>query len=152
MNLKGPEGKSKPMLDSAFLSAAQLRSLAPPKLEVGQRYPLPEETARQLSIAMTHEGDAYYRMYPASVTQAKLEAEVIAVTDDRVEVRIAGTLEGKKKFGDNGEMEAQATFSGLLVLDRKGELQSLLAVCAGRYRNTRSNGNNTIGGLLEWRK
>jgi hypothetical protein len=140
---------ARPVFESAYLSAKQLTSLAPPQAKVGARYVIPKDTARQLTTALTDDGDDVFTIRPHEATAARIQAEVTAVSADRVEVRLSGELAGKR---ENRErlVEAKATVDGRLVFNRKGDLQSLLIVTDGRYRSPWAKSAHSVGGLLEW--
>jgi hypothetical protein len=139
----------RPVLESAYLTAAQLKSLAPPRAEVGVRYAIPEETARQFTTALTDDGDQVFTIRSQDATTAHFQAQVTGVSSSRIEVRLTGTLAGKRSTSER-VVEGRARVQGLLTFNRKGALQSVLIVTDGQYRSPWAKQSHTVGGLVEW--
>lgn len=146
----GKPANHRPVFESAYLTAKQFQSLVPAKIEAGASYTIPEDTVRQLTTALTDDGDDVFRIRPAEATKARLQAEVTAITNDRVAVRVAGELAGKRASSER-VVEGQARLDGLLVFDRQGKLQSLVIVAAGQYRSPWARQAHAVGGLIEWK-
>lgn len=143
-----------PMFDSIFLREDEMRGLRPPRLQTGERYQIPETTSRHFVRALTDDGDMVFALRAQDATKAQLNAVVTQATADRVEVRIEGALAGKRPYTGGGTrvIEAEGTVRGLLIYSPRGELQQLLLVCDGTYRNPWASAAHTVGGLIEWRR
>src|SRR5262249_53890650 len=135
--------------ESAYLTAAQLKTLAPLKTEAGQKHDIPEDTARQFTTVLTDDGDDVFRIRPAEATAARLKAEVTAVTKGQVEVRLSGELAGKRASSER-VVEAQAKVEGLLVFSSQGTLQKILVVTDGQYKSPWAKAAHSVGGIIEW--
>jgi hypothetical protein len=141
----------RPVFESAYLSAAQLRALAPPRARLGEHYALAEGVARQFTPALTDDGDDVFTIRPREATVARLRADVIAVSEAGLEVRIAGDLAGKRSSSER-VVAARAKVQGLLTFNRKAELQRLLLVSDGLYRSPWAREAHVVGGLVEWQR
>jgi hypothetical protein len=139
----------RPVFESAYLSATQLKALAPPEAKLGARYTIADAVARQFSTVLTDDGDDVFTIRPKEATVVQLQAEVVAVCETSIEVRIAGDLAGKRSSSER-IVAAQAKVQGLLTFNRKLELQNVLIVTDGLYRSPWAHQVHTVGGLLEW--
>ncbi len=119
----------------------QLRALAPEKAEVGTTYLLPGTTCKAFLPVMGY----IPPWYQDQVTEARLQAKVIAVTKDTIEVHLTGEMSGRDTT------EGQTTrgqLEGLLTFSRNKEPRSLLLVNVGTL--TPSWGPYNVQGLMEW--
>jgi hypothetical protein len=139
----------RPVFESAYLSATQLKALAPPEPKLGVRYTIAEEVARQFTTVLTDDGDDVFTIRPKEATVVQLQADVVAICETRIEVQISGDLAGKRSSSER-IVAAQAKVQGLLTFNRKQELQSVLIVTDGLYRSPWAQQAHTVGGVLEW--
>lgn len=119
----------------------QLRALAPRKAEVGTTYPI-SPTACEAFLPMMGYVPPWYQ---DQVTKAHVQARVIAVTKDTVEVHLTGQLTGKNI--SQGHV-SQCKIEGLLTFSRNHEPRSLLLVNEGTF--TPSWGPYNVQGLMQW--
>lgn len=119
-----------------------LRSMAPPRAEVGATYVIPETTCRQLLPVLGY----IPPWVPNQTTKARLQAKIMSVTQDAIEVRLTGELAGQhNKDGPT----AEGKFEALLTFSQDKEPRSLLLVNDGTC--TVEWGPYQIQGLMEWR-
>ena len=62
------------------------------------------EVSRQFSPALTCRGDSVYRMRPGR-DRRQIDAEVISVSGQRIEVRVSGVLNGQRSFETPSRMK-----------------------------------------------
>jgi hypothetical protein len=147
----GKPVNQRPVFESAYLSANQLQGLVPPRARPGECYAIAAEVARQFTTVLTDDGDDVFTIRPQEATVARLQAEVVAVSETAVEVQVAGDLAGQRASPER-IVAAEAKVQGLLRFDRKGELQDVLLVTDGLYRSPWAKEAHTVGGLVEWRR
>ncbi len=136
--------------DSIYLGAEQRKSAAPPQAKVGARYTLPEDFAREFASLVVFDSCGGCLLFPKDLTQAKIEAEVTAVSEERIEVVLKGEIAGKG--GRTTYAEGAGRIEGLIVFNRKGEMQELLVIYEGIYKGGHKGGEGLpTQGVVDWR-
>ncbi len=141
----------RPMFDSVHLTSQQIKSMAPSDFKVGTRYSIPPTTAQQFSPILTYDSCSTCKIYADNVTASRMDAEVTAVTKDKVEIRLTGKLSG---IGKQTSVSADGEFEGRMIFNGEGNLLSFLLVHNGKYHGGllgkfHSNGM-PVQGIVEW--
>jgi hypothetical protein len=146
----GKPANHRPVFESAYLTVEQVKTLAPPQAKVGVRYTVAEDSVRQFTTALTDDGDDVFTIRPREATAGCLQAEVMEVTPSQIHIRLTGHLAGKRVSSER-TVAAEASVHGLIIFDRKGELQRALIVTDGHYRSPWARAPHSVSGLVEWR-
>jgi hypothetical protein len=146
-----PDGPA--VIDSLTLTAKEWAKLAPPRIEVGSTWAVPEAVARQLCRVLIPSSDQSAMPRPEDAILARLKATVEAVEDGQARIRLTGSWEAVHlQEGDaKRPLRGEATAEGLAHYDLKRQaMHSVLLVFSGSYGRPNDESVCATGAVVEW--
>jgi hypothetical protein len=142
-----------PTIDSLTLSAKEFATLAPPKVEAGTQYTIPEALTRRFSRVLGP-GDEDSMPRPNEVTAMQLSGKVHGVKDGIAYLVYEGTMSGSHLTHTKKRTHGSVKLTGVGRYDVKaGRLLSLLWVCDGLYRAAPPyDEQRTYSAVVEWKR
>jgi hypothetical protein len=143
------------VIDSLTLPAKEWSAFAPPRIEPGTKWSVPEEVARQFSRVLIPSSDQSAMPRPEDAKLARLTAVVESVENSRARIRLTGAWEAVHlQEGDaKRPLRGAATADGIAVYDVKHKaMRSLLLVFSGTYGRPKDEAVNSAGAVVEWRR
>jgi hypothetical protein len=152
--LRGTKFEGEPVVDSVVLSPAEWAAFTPPKAETGTGWSIRPEVAKRFVPVLSPITDSIYSPRPGDAKEARLTAEVEAVTGGVARVRLTGHWETlHNRDGDPKlplRMTADAEGVALYDVDRKA-MKALLLVLKGTFRNVPPwDKPQPTAGVIEW--
>lgn len=151
-------------IDSLVLTAEEWAALAPPKVEAGVEWRLPESVARRFARVLCPASDSDGWPLPAEVTSVKLAGKVEKVDNGVATLSFGGDIAGvhvaagqnasglspgtpKPRYG------GEARLTGLARYDTtKRGMQTLTFVFEGSYRHRLPADPRPMAAVVEWRR
>ncbi len=143
------------VIDSLTLPAKEWSAFAPPRIEPGTKWSVPEAVARQFCRVLIPSSDQSAMPRPEDAKQARLTAVIESVADGRARIRLTGAWEALHlQEGDaKRPLRGAATAEGVAVYDvKEGAMQSLLLVFSGTYGRPNEEAVNSAGAVVKWRR
>jgi len=141
---------SRPVFDSIILPARQWQALQPGSRQVGFRYPVADEVARQFSRAVGAGADPTEMLRAEDLTAASLSGTVTRADAQGVTVAFSGGLSGLRHHVNGGDLPGRSALEGELVLAPDGTPLRLLMVSEGEYKTPWERQVRPTGGVVDW--
>jgi hypothetical protein len=140
-----------PTIDTLTLTAKELSQLAPPTLQAGASWNIPQELAHRFSRVLGP-GDEDSMPRPHEVTSAKLSGAVKAIEGDTAYLSYEGALAGSHLNQAKKRTHGEVKVTGAGRYDLKsGRLESLVWVCDGIYKGAPPYDQARVySGVVEW--
>jgi hypothetical protein len=141
-----------PTIDSLPLTNDEFAALAPPRLEEGARWQIPEELGRKFS-RLLGPGDEDTMPRPHEVASVKLTGKVRLVEDGVAVLLYDGTLSGSHLTQAKKRTQSETRLTGVGRYDVKARrLLSFVWVCDGVYRGPPPYDEpRAYSAVVEWR-
>ena len=146
-----PDGP--PVIDSLNLTADEWAALAPPKVDVGTTWSVPDALARRYCRVLIPSSDQSAMPRPEDAKRAEVKATVESVEGGVVRIRLAGAWEALHlQEGDaKRPLHGSATAEGIAIYDFKHRsMRSLLVIFSGSYVRPPDDEVNLTGAVVEW--
>jgi hypothetical protein len=152
--VRGTKFEGPPVIDSVQLSKEEWAAFTPPKAQAGAGWSIRPEVAKRFVPALSPITDSIYSPRPGDAKDARLTAEVEAVTGGVARVRLTGHWETEHFRDGDGKlplrMSADAEGVALYDVGRK-KMVALLLVLKGTYRNVPPYDKpQQTTGVIEW--
>jgi hypothetical protein len=142
------------VIDTLALSAEEWAALAPPAVEAGAEWSVPEAVARKFVRALSPSSDQSTMPLPREAKKAELKGRVESVENRRAKITLTGAWESEHAKEGNKEkiVHANATAEGIAWLEGHA-FESLLMVFQGVHHDAPPwDGPRETGAVVEWRR